>query len=100
MTNAFFGMINLITKRERNIKGTELSGETSSYHSHKGRLTYRIKFQSGLEFIVSGAYYSSRLRTPVSHSVSPVSSRTPGDNAGWHGDFSQGESYTSFEQNM
>ena len=58
-TNAFFGVINVITKRGRDIKGTELSGETSSYHSNKGRLTYGNKFQSGLEFIVSGLYYYS-----------------------------------------
>ena len=58
-TNAFFGVINVITKRGRDIKGTELSGETSSYHSNKGRLTYGNKFQSGLEFIVSGSYYYS-----------------------------------------
>ena len=58
-TNAFFGVINVITKRGRDIKGTELSGETSSYTSNKGRLTYGNKFQSGLEFIVSGSYYYS-----------------------------------------
>ena len=58
-TNAFFGVINVITKRGRDIKGTELSGETSSYHSNKGRLTYGNKFHSGLEFIVSGSYYYS-----------------------------------------
>jgi len=58
-TNAFLGVINVITKRGRDIKGTELSGETSSYNSNKGRLTYGNKYQSGLEFIVSGSYYYS-----------------------------------------
>ena len=58
-TNAFFGVINVITKRGRDIKGAELSGESSSYHSNKGRLTYGNKFQSGLEFILSGSYYYS-----------------------------------------
>ena len=58
-TNAFFGVINVITKRGRDIKGTELSGESSSYHSNKGRLTYGNKFHNGLEFIVSGSYYYS-----------------------------------------
>jgi outer membrane receptor for ferrienterochelin and colicins len=58
-TNAFFGTINVITKRGRDIKGTEASWENSSYTSNKGRLTYGNKLSNGLEFIMSGSYYYS-----------------------------------------
>jgi iron complex outermembrane receptor protein len=58
-TNAFFGVINVITKKGRDIKGIELSGETSSYNSNKGRLTIGKKLQNGVEFLLSGNYYGS-----------------------------------------
>lgn len=58
-TNAFFGVINVITKRGRDIKGAEGSWENSSYTSNKGRLTYGQKLSNGLEFIASGSYYYS-----------------------------------------
>lgn len=58
-TNAFFGVINVITKRGRDIKGAEASWENSTYTSNKGRLTYGQKLSSGLEFIMSGSYYYS-----------------------------------------
>lgn len=58
-TNAFFGVINVITKRGRDIKGGEASYENSSYTSNKGRLTYGQKLSNGLEFIMSGSYYYS-----------------------------------------
>ncbi|MFO0700943.1 MAG: TonB-dependent receptor [Nitrospira sp.] len=58
-TNAFFGVINVITKRGRDIKGGEASYENSSYSSNKGRLTYGQKLANGLEFILSGSYYYS-----------------------------------------
>lgn len=34
-TNAFFGVINVITKRGRDIKGIEVSGEIGSWESYK-----------------------------------------------------------------
>ncbi len=58
-TNAFFGVINVITKRGRDIKGAEGSWENSSYTSNKGRLTDGQKLSNGLEFIMSGSYYYS-----------------------------------------
>ena len=58
-TNAFFGVVNVITKRGRDIKGAESSWENSSYTSNKGRLTYGQKLSNGLEFIMSGSYLYS-----------------------------------------
>ncbi len=58
-TNAFLGVINVITKRGRDIGGTEASVEVGSWESFKGRATYGDKFANGLELLVSGSYYDS-----------------------------------------
>ena len=52
-------MINVITKRGRNLKGTELSAEAGSFDTYKGRASYGNKFQNGLEMLVSGSYFTS-----------------------------------------
>lgn len=58
-TNAFLGVINVITKRGRDIKGVELSGEASSFNTYRGRLTYGNKFSNGVEMALSGSYSGS-----------------------------------------
>jgi iron complex outermembrane receptor protein len=58
--NAFFGVINIITKRGRELKGVEASGEGGSFHTYKGRLSYGNKFRNGMEMLLSGSYYSNR----------------------------------------
>lgn len=57
--NAFFGVINVITKRGRDIKGVEVSTEAGSYDSYKGRFTYGDRFHNGLEFLISGSVFDS-----------------------------------------
>ncbi|OGW55441.1 MAG: hypothetical protein A2Y81_02375 [Nitrospirae bacterium RBG_13_43_8] len=59
-TNAFFGVINIITKQGRDFKGTEISGEAGSFDTYKGRLSYGNKFQNGLEILLSGSLYDSK----------------------------------------
>lgn len=58
-TNALFGVVNVITKRGRDLKGTEVSGEASSFNTYRGRLSYGNKFSNGLEVILSGSYSDS-----------------------------------------
>ena len=58
-TNAFFGVINVITKRGRDIKGVELSAEIGSWDTYRGRVTYGDKFANGIEVLLSGSYYDS-----------------------------------------
>ncbi|MDH4080641.1 MAG: TonB-dependent receptor [Nitrospira sp.] len=58
-TNAFFGVINVITKRGRDLKGVEASGEASSFNTYLGRLSYGNKFSNGLEVLLSGSYSGS-----------------------------------------
>ncbi len=57
--NAFFGVINVITRKGRQLNGAEVSGEYGSYNSYKGRATYGKSLTNGVEFLVSGTYYSS-----------------------------------------
>jgi len=59
-SNAFFAVINIITKRGRDLKGAEVSGEAGSFKTYKGRVTYGNKFQNGVEAIISGAGYDSK----------------------------------------
>ena len=58
-TSAFLGVINVITKRGRDVKGLELSSEGGSFDTYTGRMTYGNKFQNGLEVLVSGSLYDS-----------------------------------------
>ena len=58
-TNAFFGVINVITKRGRDLKGLEVSGEAGTFDSYKSRMSYGNKLNNGLEFLVSGSYLDS-----------------------------------------
>jgi iron complex outermembrane receptor protein len=58
--NAFFGVINVVTKRGRDLKGAEASGEAGSFHAYKGRLSYGNKLRNGLEMLFSGSYSSTR----------------------------------------
>lgn len=58
--NAFFGVINIITKGGRDLKGFEISGAAGSFGAYQGRLSYGNKFQNGLEVILSGTVYDSK----------------------------------------
>jgi outer membrane receptor for ferrienterochelin and colicins len=59
-TNAVFAVVNVITKRGRDLKGVELSGEAGSFDTYKGRLSYGDRFTNGLEALASGSYYDSK----------------------------------------
>jgi len=57
--NAFFGVINVVTRRGRDINGTELSGAYGSYDTVSGRLSYGKLFKNGVELAVSGTVFDS-----------------------------------------
>ena len=59
-SNAFFAVVNVITKRGRDLKGGEASAEAGSYSTYKGRATYGDRFANGVEAIVSATGYDSR----------------------------------------
>src|SRR5207245_6889213 len=59
--NAFFGVINVITRKGRDMAGIggEVSGEVASLDTYKGRVTYGNRFTNGLEMLLSGTIYDS-----------------------------------------
>ena len=59
--NAFFGVINVITRKGRDQGGVggEVSGEGGSFDTYKGRVSYGHKLDNGLEWMLSGSIYDS-----------------------------------------
>ena len=58
-SNALFGVINVITRRGRDINGLETSFDAASFGSFGGRVTYGSALK-GIELVVSGTKYDSR----------------------------------------
>jgi len=57
--NAFFGVINVITRRGRDFGGGEVSGSGGSFGSYAERFSFGQQFSNGVELAVSGSYYQS-----------------------------------------
>ena len=66
--NAFFAVINVVTRRGGDFHGGELSGSYGSFDTWTGRASYGHRLTNGLEFLVSGSLYDSagqgRLKYP------------------------------------
>ncbi len=60
--DAFFGVINVITRRGRDQPGFggEFSGEVAEFDTYKGRVTYGHQFTNGLDVLLSGSWYESQ----------------------------------------
>ena len=58
-SNALFAIINIITKRGRDINGVELSADAGSFNTYKGRISYGRKLKR-MEFMISGSFFGSR----------------------------------------
>jgi len=56
-SNAFFAVINVITRRGRDLQGLELSGSAGSQDSYRGRISYGKRLQGGAELLLSGSRY-------------------------------------------
>jgi iron complex outermembrane receptor protein len=52
-SNAFFGVINVITRRGTDLRGAEVSGLAGSFDSGEGRATYGGKFRDNGEYLLS-----------------------------------------------
>src|SRR6266436_3177804 len=57
--NAFFGVINVITREGKQVNGVEGSFDYGSYDTYKGRVTIGEQFTNGFRFLASGTYYDS-----------------------------------------
>jgi outer membrane receptor for ferrienterochelin and colicins len=58
-SSAFFGVINVITKRGGQFGGVEVAGEGGTFDTQRGRATYGARYSNGLEWLVSGSQYRS-----------------------------------------
>lgn len=71
--NAFFGVINVITRKGRDLDGVELAGSAGSFDTYTGRASYGSRLPSGVELMFSGTLYDSagnpRLHYPEFSSV-------------------------------
>jgi outer membrane receptor for ferrienterochelin and colicins len=59
VASAFLGVINIITKRGRDLPKVSVAGEVASYGTYEGRVSYGNKFANGLELLLSGTFYNS-----------------------------------------
>ena len=57
--NAFFGVINVITRQGRQVDGVEASGAYGSFNAYSGRVTIGNLFTNGLQYLISGSVYNS-----------------------------------------
>lgn len=57
--DAMFGVLNIVTKRGRDIEGTEVSAAGASLDTQRGRLTFGKRYSDGFEVIASGSVYQS-----------------------------------------
>lgn len=57
--NAFFGVINVITRQGKQVNGVEASGTYGSFDAASGRVTFGGQFTNGLQFLLSGTVYHS-----------------------------------------
>jgi len=60
--NAFFAVINVITRTSKQVKDWELSFQTGSFGTNEGRATYGHQFH-GLGVLLSGTFYNSTGQT-------------------------------------
>jgi outer membrane receptor for ferrienterochelin and colicins len=59
-SNALLAVINVITKTAQNIKGAEVSGETASHGTKKGRISYGHSFDENHNVLVSATGLDSK----------------------------------------
>ena len=60
--DAFFAVINVITRRPPQLKGLELSFEPASFGSYQGRASYGGQYR-GVDLLLSGTFYNSQGQT-------------------------------------
>jgi iron complex outermembrane receptor protein len=59
-SSAFFGVLNVVTKRGPQTGGTEVSAETGSFGSYRGRIAYGNRLPGGVDLALSASYAHSQ----------------------------------------
>src|ERR1700722_1759622 len=82
-TGAFAAVINVITKRGRDLNALEFSGEAGSWNSYRARVSYGNRFDNGVETLLSGSFYNSQGHKQLFFPVfdSPATNRGIAENA-------------------
>ncbi|NOU23227.1 MAG: TonB-dependent receptor [Methyloglobulus sp.] len=57
--NALLGVVNIITKRGKDLDGVRLGGEVGSLGMYRGRATFGKQWDNGAELLLSGSRYYS-----------------------------------------
>ncbi|WP_092251313.1 TonB-dependent receptor plug domain-containing protein [Colwellia chukchiensis] len=57
--NAFFAVINIMTKRGRDIQGVQAVASTGSQNTHSTTISYGDRFDNGVELLLSASLYES-----------------------------------------
>lgn len=66
-SNAFFGVISVVTRRGGDVNGVEVSGSAETFDGYTGRLTFGKRLANGLEFKLSGSNFASRGTPNISY---------------------------------
>ncbi|MCK9199661.1 MAG: TonB-dependent receptor [Gallionella sp.] len=59
-SNAFFAVVNVITRHGGDLDGVEAAGELASFGGDKERLSYGKRYENGTEVLLSASRYRSR----------------------------------------
>ena len=59
-TNAFLGVVSVVTRKGKNLKGAEAAGSAASYGTYRGRISYGAAPSDNTEFLLSGSFLDSR----------------------------------------
>ncbi len=57
--NAFFGVVNVVTRKGGGLNGTELSTSAGGFDTYTGRVSYGTSLTNGVELLLSGSLYDS-----------------------------------------
>lgn len=58
-SNAFFGVINVVTRSGASVNGVEASASAGNLDTYSGRVTLGKKLANGIEYLFSASYYDS-----------------------------------------
>jgi iron complex outermembrane receptor protein len=61
-SNAFFAVINVVTRPGSSLAGTEITTTAASFGTYSGRASYGHTFANGLDFLASGTYSDGKGR--------------------------------------
>jgi outer membrane receptor for ferrienterochelin and colicins len=57
---AFYGIINIITKKSSDFNATQVAVDAASHQGYKERITYGNQFENGADVLISASHYRSQ----------------------------------------